>query len=443
MSKLLPGPRSPLMLGNGTQSDGEFEEEDEFRFREGKHWQKGDEIGYQEPVEEVDDEIVKDWGYEEDAGEYLEPMVNSYGHKSTEKDDKEPRNYGDDIVEEDGYVKDVGEDLEGKDKEPLEQRDVRIEGIGEDVPVAKRSKWEQPIDVHQVDVVGKSEKNGGVITGTVVARERDDKVDTCNKEEDLARETTGLLQKVRNEGDVGDPMGKDNGQGKEISDIAKDTDQKNLTLAAEMKKPSEVKSVKFEKLIGKMKGGKKRNKGPKQSKEIRERTTEENVDAVPGVAEQVVEGIKEDNRDEMKAEKVVVVEEPIGDISKPLKGNTFVKAASGNGAGEKYSNKTDEKPEGHTSEGSLELTELKHGGIDTVMPASKVPLSEKKIWEHIEALRSIVGYKAAPHATCVEEIKALYIFTGVEPPAASFRNPSDLVEVNDRLQFLMSIVGVK
>lgn len=72
-----------------------------------------------------------------------------------------------------------------------------------------------------------------------------------------------------------------------------------------------------------------------------------------------------------------------------------------------------------------------------------MPLSEKKIWERIEALRAIVGYKAEPRATCVEEIKALYIFTGVEPTAASFKNPSDLVEVNDRLQFLMSIVGVK
>ncbi|GMP67907.1 hypothetical protein CsSME_00027730 [Camellia sinensis var. sinensis] len=72
-------------------------------------------------------------------------------------------------------------------------------------------------------------------------------------------------------------------------------------------------------------------------------------------------------------------------------------------------------------------------------------VSEEKIWEQIDALRTIVGYKAAPHATCAEELKALYIFTGVEPPEpVLYKNqPSDLIEVNDTLLFLMSIVGVK
>ena len=69
-------------------------------------------------------------------------------------------------------------------------------------------------------------------------------------------------------------------------------------------------------------------------------------------------------------------------------------------------------------------------------------LSEDKIREQINALRTIVGYKVVPREILVEELKALYIFTGVEPPA-SFESPSDLVEVNDKLQFLMSIVGVK
>lgn len=72
-------------------------------------------------------------------------------------------------------------------------------------------------------------------------------------------------------------------------------------------------------------------------------------------------------------------------------------------------------------------------------------LSKDKIWEQIDALRTIVGYKAAPHAMCAEELKALYIFTGVEPPEPiSYKNqPFDLMEVNDKLLFPMSIVGVK
>ncbi|KAK4835802.1 hypothetical protein QYF36_014757 [Acer negundo] len=74
---------------------------------------------------------------------------------------------------------------------------------------------------------------------------------------------------------------------------------------------------------------------------------------------------------------------------------------------------------------------------DVGMASNKVFLTEEKIWEKIEAMRTIVGYKAARQATCLEELKALYLFTGVEPPA-SFKDPC-----NEKLRFLMSIVGVK
>lgn len=70
--------------------------------------------------------------------------------------------------------------------------------------------------------------------------------------------------------------------------------------------------------------------------------------------------------------------------------------------------------------------------------------NEEEIWEKIDAMRTIVGYKATPQRTCMEELKALYIFTGVELPASpSFMDPSDLGKVYESLQFLMSIVGVK
>lgn len=73
----------------------------------------------------------------------------------------------------------------------------------------------------------------------------------------------------------------------------------------------------------------------------------------------------------------------------------------------------------------------------------QVLFNEEKIWVKIDAMRTIVGYKATPQKMCIEEeLKALYIFTGVEPPAL-FKDPSDLVEVNEKLQILMSIVGVK
>ncbi|KAF9661287.1 hypothetical protein SADUNF_Sadunf19G0052400 [Salix dunnii] len=73
---------------------------------------------------------------------------------------------------------------------------------------------------------------------------------------------------------------------------------------------------------------------------------------------------------------------------------------------------------------------------------AKVLYSEDKIWKQIRAIRTIVGYKASVRGTCIEELKALYVFTGVEPPA-SFMDPSDLAEVDEKVKFLMTIVGVK
>ena len=71
----------------------------------------------------------------------------------------------------------------------------------------------------------------------------------------------------------------------------------------------------------------------------------------------------------------------------------------------------------------------------------QVLYDEQGIWEQIEAVRKIVGYKATLQKTSIEELKALYIFTGVEPPA-SFKELSDLADVNNKLQFLKSIIGV-
>ncbi|XP_059308152.1 uncharacterized protein LOC132059543 isoform X1 [Lycium ferocissimum] len=73
---------------------------------------------------------------------------------------------------------------------------------------------------------------------------------------------------------------------------------------------------------------------------------------------------------------------------------------------------------------------------------AKELFSEEQIWEKINAMRTIVGYTVAPQPLLVDELKALYIFTGVEPPSM-FSNSSNLAEVNDKLQFLMSIVGIK
>ncbi|PIN03399.1 hypothetical protein CDL12_24074 [Handroanthus impetiginosus] len=67
---------------------------------------------------------------------------------------------------------------------------------------------------------------------------------------------------------------------------------------------------------------------------------------------------------------------------------------------------------------------------------------DEKIWEKMDAVRVIVGFKAPRHSSYFEELKALYLFTGIEPPS-SFMDPSDLGEFYNKLHFLMSVIGLK
>ncbi|KAK7269084.1 hypothetical protein RIF29_21800 [Crotalaria pallida] len=68
---------------------------------------------------------------------------------------------------------------------------------------------------------------------------------------------------------------------------------------------------------------------------------------------------------------------------------------------------------------------------------------EESIWKQIQVIRKIIGCEGATQATCVDELKALYIFTGVEPPTFLKENSCDPAEINEKLHFLMSIVGIK
>ncbi|XP_022158110.1 uncharacterized protein LOC111024669 isoform X2 [Momordica charantia] len=70
--------------------------------------------------------------------------------------------------------------------------------------------------------------------------------------------------------------------------------------------------------------------------------------------------------------------------------------------------------------------------------------SELKIREKIDSMKKIVGYKATPLGTYIDEVNALYTFVGVEPPSPmKDSNDDDLNQLNQKLQFLMAIVGVK
>ncbi|XP_068661012.1 uncharacterized protein [Aristolochia californica] len=67
---------------------------------------------------------------------------------------------------------------------------------------------------------------------------------------------------------------------------------------------------------------------------------------------------------------------------------------------------------------------------------------EEETWNEINALRTIVGYKADLQVSFMEELKALYVFTGVEPPASS-DDSSDLAQTTVMLRFLKAVIGVQ
>ncbi|KAA8538899.1 hypothetical protein F0562_025591 [Nyssa sinensis] len=565
MSKLLPRQAPPLMLEDGTQSTNEEEEEtmgfggdfdmgkEEVEMRieaevlpedEEYYVQQGVEKDEPEPMEDVD-ETVKEQGYEEDVGEYLdsedkEPLegvvVKIEGTEEegageslieeskgdqllgvVKKDEQQSMEEDIGSVKVEEYEEDVGEYFDREDEEPLEGIDVKIEGMKEERgegSLIEESKDKRPLDVHQVVVVVEGdEKNGS----------RDEAVPIENKEQaELVRETTALLEKIRDEGNADTTVEDD-----KLPGLAEEREQKNVRRVEEMEKLCEDKKMK--KLSGEMKGKQDDwgNEAIPKDIEVREMRNEANVDIVPMEVKLVgeVEAIIEGNRDGKNVDNSLEVKKTIADSNGRTNGRRLggvmesvieeeqklvvdkkavMQGASAkdyidpdmhkvlqftkekenvihsnadlreiadesgldlfedsNEASDQYSYIVYENPEESmnatdiAAEGSADFMEppasaglpkYKYAGIitekDTEILSNQVLLNEEKIWEQIDALRTIVGYKATPHPTCMEELKALYIFTGVEPPAV-FKVASDLVEVNNKLRFLMSIVGVK
>ncbi|EYU39696.1 hypothetical protein MIMGU_mgv1a003144mg [Erythranthe guttata] len=71
---------------------------------------------------------------------------------------------------------------------------------------------------------------------------------------------------------------------------------------------------------------------------------------------------------------------------------------------------------------------------------------EEEIWKKIDAIRVIVGFKAPRRASYFEELKAMYIFTGIEPPSDLTMDHSSSdsgADFRNKLRFLMSVIGLK
>ncbi|AED94043.1 hypothetical protein AtNW77_Chr5g0117741 [Arabidopsis thaliana] len=94
-------------------------------------------------------------------------------------------------------------------------------------------------------------------------------------------------------------------------------------------------------------------------------------------------------------------------------------------------------------EGELESTTSKTSREkDMEISSTTVLYSEEQIWTKIEALRKVVGYNVTRSTTYSEELKALYMFTGVELPTSTLEN-QDIAKVSEGLSFLMSVIGIK
>ncbi|KAL0921289.1 hypothetical protein M5K25_008348 [Dendrobium thyrsiflorum] len=86
--------------------------------------------------------------------------------------------------------------------------------------------------------------------------------------------------------------------------------------------------------------------------------------------------------------------------------------------------------------------------VDDLCGSSRVVLrrkgtnNEEQQWDQIFSLRAIVGYNETLQPSLREELMALYLFIGVEPPVY-LKHATDIAEIIKNLQFLKSVVGVK
>ncbi|KAJ0013676.1 hypothetical protein Pint_21352 [Pistacia integerrima] len=491
MSMLLPGSKPPPFLLDYVKvsNNDEFVEVDEYG--EGEDvWLKGGidmEKEEEEMLEDTRETIEMRIELVENENEN-DHYVDEVEHGGVVREDEN------EIEGENGYEEDVGEYEDENEQEPTFE--VRIEGVGEE-------EEKEPVldDVLAVVVETEGdEKSSGTIEDVAAPFEVTDiVVELCqnnesNEDEEMVKETRGLLEKIREEG-MTDSEEKNKQSVEKLSGEAEEGHQQVNRNVQEMGMPMEGR-------IGNKPLGNVENNNdeiPKESYKVQETEDVRNADVISkeGDTKEMVGGLLKPIGEKIettdvgsieKEEQKPVLNEPSmlqreadNNITKDVEKDTQLSREKEN----VISSNADVRE--IADESGLELFDNKNGAADyntvgenepsssicaspetvdymalpvfsgerkkcngagirpqkgSCMASSKELYSEEKIWEQIDAMRRIVGYKAAPQGTCIEELKAMYLFTGIQPPAL-FKDPSDLVEVNEKLRFLMSIVGVK
>ncbi|KAL4609756.1 hypothetical protein ACB092_08G004400 [Castanea dentata] len=307
MTKLLPGPALPShLLDFGLASDDEEVEEEhegcegdigmekeeeekmektkrgiemriELGLREGEVT-KGNNFGVKKDeqglIEDVDD-ILEENGYDEDGGECLdeeeetplEKMIKAKHLGPREDEKEEPVIEENDEQPVDGaekglvvVIEDVGDCMGGKEETPLEEMiEVKPLGLREDEkeePVIEEKRNEQPVDEGTkgvLVVIEEYEESGNSIEGletpfevtTVVVLEEIGSNERVNdiEEEELVRETRGLIETLRDECKANDAVEEDKQYVEERQGGTEEGEQKIVKNAEVMQIPNEGKNV--------------------------------------------------------------------------------------------------------------------------------------------------------------------------------------------------------
>lgn len=377
MTKLLPGPALPShLLDFGLASDDEeveeehegcegdigMEKEEEEQMEETKRGvEMGIELGLREGevtkgnnfgvkkdeqglLEDVDD-ILEENGYEEDGSKCLdeeeetplEKMIKAK-HLGPREDEKEEP-----VIEENDeqpvggaekglvvVIEDVGDCLGGKEETPLEEMiEVKPLGLREDEkeePVIEEKRNEQPVDEGTkgvLVVIEEYEESGNSIEGletpfevtTIVVLEEIGSNERVNdiEEEELVRETRGLIETLRDECKADDAVEEDKQFVEERQEGTEEGEQKIVKNAEVMQIPNEGKNVhSMVEMDGNLEELREKE-APKVGEKMLETRYMEIIDAVPKEAQAI----------EKKGERKTVVnneqaEKPIVEISETI-----------------------------------------------------------------------------------------------------------------------------
>ncbi|KAI3778240.1 hypothetical protein L2E82_07389 [Cichorium intybus] len=497
MNKLLPTPptpASPLLLEYYADEDEEGVDS-KFDLDEGGDDYKQTEAGLLYTYGYEDDELRKEnvtqeeeeeriWeteegtespdGYEQQVEALTTNVHEDVDEKGYSTDDEEKEG------EMEGLVGEMEENLdENEDEKEKEDQDDVLQRE-HDIEVEEREQME---DINQgiemrlgVDMAGDDHKQTREVSTTNSSgldeqgyEGDDDSLQEERKDEteEIVKGSTGLLEKIRDEGKVDDTVG-DESALNGVFEEGKDVEMKEPVTVVEIETQKLVEDgSKNEETVGEMhrvvilaEGNEENNFNSREVEELdlvaREvvgdtrkeesdpKVMRENMGANDGSEDAIVK-TKKDHLIHSNDDAREIGDESGLDLFDER--NTGMNIEILEGGDEVKENTVDDNVD------VMALPGFRHAPLDSYhtkvtsktdrkKPSREDVLEDEKIWEKIGAMRAIVGYKAPSQPTCIEELKALYVFTGVEPPT-TFKGDSDRGEVNAKLKFLMSIVGVK